>query len=129
MGYFVVGTICLIVGGTLGLVVIGLCKSSTSADTKTELILDRDYWRKEALKWCDKSLKWISCKEKLPERADNYLVTQQLIQYTNDDLVNGILEFIVTEKFYDPANGWWDDIDCEFGWSIIAWQPLPEACN
>lgn len=50
MGYFVVGTICLIVGGTLGLVVIGLCKSSTSADTKTELILDRDYWRREAIK-------------------------------------------------------------------------------
>lgn len=50
MGYFAVGFICLIVGATIGITVISLCKSSASADAKTELILDRDYWRKEAIK-------------------------------------------------------------------------------
>lgn len=50
MGYFVVGIICLMAGATFGAVVVGLCKSSASADTKTELNLERDYWRREAIK-------------------------------------------------------------------------------
>lgn len=93
----------------------------------SKLQQERDFWHREALKWCDKSLKWIPCKATLPERADYYLVTQQLVPYSKEDRINGTKKYKVATIYYAPLNGWWDDIDSELGWKIIAWQPLPEA--
>lgn len=50
MGYFVVGFICLVIGATIGCVVTGMCKDGASADREKALIMDRDFWRREAKK-------------------------------------------------------------------------------
>lgn len=65
---------------------------------------------------------WIPCNERIPEDADEYLVTQYN-EEAIDEYCNG---YRVSKIFFDD-NGWWDDIDAEFGWEIIAWQPLPKA--
>ena len=63
---------------------------------------------------------WIPCSEKLPEDAGDYLVTQYNPK-SIDEYCNG---YRVESIFFDD-NGWWDDMDCYCGWTIIAWQPLP----
>lgn len=50
MGYIVAEFICLVVGATIGSVVNGMCKDGASADIQGTLIMDRDYWRREAIK-------------------------------------------------------------------------------
>lgn len=64
---------------------------------------------------------WIPCSEKLPENANDYLVTQY-----NQDAINEYCNgYRVATIFFDDK-GWWDDIDNDWGWKIIAWQPLPQ---
>lgn len=64
---------------------------------------------------------WIPCSERLPEDANDYLVTQY-----NQDAINEYCNgYRVATIFFDDK-GWWDDIDNDWGWNIIAWQPLPQ---
>lgn len=30
------------------------------------------------------------------------------------------------KEFSHRSNGWWDDMDADCGWKIIAWQQIPE---
>ena len=64
---------------------------------------------------------WIPCSERLPEEANDYLVTQ----YTKKSIFDYCDAYRVSTIFFDNKNGWWDDIDNSCGWDIIAWQPLP----
>jgi hypothetical protein len=66
---------------------------------------------------------WIACSERLPEESNDYLVTQYN-ENAIDDYCDG---YRVSTIFFDDKNGWWDDIDDMFGWSIIAWQPRPDT--
>ena len=62
---------------------------------------------------------WIPCSERLPEEANDYFVTQY-----NENAIDEYCDGYRTSTIF--FNGvWWDDIDCGFGWKIIAWQTLP----
>ena len=63
---------------------------------------------------------WIPCSERLPKKPNNYLVTQYN-EKAIDDYCDG---YRISTIFFDDI-GWWDDIDYDLGWDIIAWQPLP----
>lgn len=64
---------------------------------------------------------WIPVSERLPEKPNDYFVTQYNEEYIND-YCDG---YRVSTIFFD-SNGWWDDIDYDCGWRITAWQPLPD---
>ncbi len=69
---------------------------------------------------------WIPCSERLPEEERFYIVT-----YKFDDEEN----YKCHELYYGVADGendagWYIDDDCERlykPFTVIAWQPLPEA--
>ena len=62
---------------------------------------------------------WILCSERLPEEANDYFVTQY-----NENAIDEYCDGYRTSTIF--FNGvWWNDIDCEFGWKIIAWHTLP----
>ena len=63
---------------------------------------------------------WIPCSERLPKEANDYLVTQ----YNRDAIDEYCNGSRISKIFFDVE--WWDDIDHECGWDIIAWQPLPK---
>lgn len=77
---------------------------------------------------------WISCKDRLPKKNGDYLVT---ISSHNDSYVRiDILSFaknLYKVDWYDFAGkkrpGWYD-YDSEYGFieysEVIAWQELPE---
>ena len=67
---------------------------------------------------------WIPCSEKLPGEPNNYLVTQY-----NENAIDEYCNGYRVERIFFDDNGWWDNIDCDCGWTIIAWQPLPKSYN
>ena len=63
---------------------------------------------------------WIPCSERLPEEANDYLVTQY-----NKNAIDKYCNGYRIEKIFFDEDDWWDDTDFRDGWEIIAWMPLP----
>lgn len=68
--------------------------------------------------------KWIPCSERLPERLEDVLVTQE---YYDLDLEEYVID--VNTACLDSDGGWFS-IFLEEGYmedyNVIAWMPLPE---
>lgn len=61
---------------------------------------------------------WVSCKERMPDQAGWYLVTEY-------DYVDNGLEVCLNEyKIYDDGTQFWSFDTDKF--VVIAWQPLPD---
>ncbi len=78
--------------------------------------------------------KWVSCKDKLPEKNGKYLVTEKspivhpgtirIRNFSNE--LNKVDHFVFGRK---RKSGWYD-YDSEYGYyevlDVLAWQELPE---
>ena len=71
---------------------------------------------------------WIPCSKKLPKpKKGEYEETVVTYRGLRPDPMTGkYIYYTSVARYYNGVWWWYEDIEVERGWKIVAWAPLPE---